>query len=141
MLLTQALRVLRQDPCLQPWRFVLALGIGATSAMFSLADAILLRPLSVLSLELVVTINTAASTPLGLNLPVSYPDYVDLRDRNRTFSGLVLTSNYNYGAMPWARPVRLLSDPEISKISRGGGRERPHYWRSRWTPTSEISKK
>ena len=96
-----AFRVLRKDPVFTAVAIVsLALGIGATSAMFSLADAMLLRPLSVLNPDRVVTINTAASAPLGLNPPVSYPDYVDLRDRNRTFSGVVAASYAFFGFSP-----------------------------------------
>jgi predicted permease len=103
MLLTikHAFRVLRQDSGFTAVAICsLALGIGATSAMFSLADAMLLRPLSVLNPDRVVTINSAASAPLGLNPSVSYPDYVDLRDRNRTFSGLVAASYSFFGFSP-----------------------------------------
>jgi predicted permease len=65
----------------------LALGIGATSAMFSLADALLFRPLPVARPGDVVTVHTTTpSTPFG---GVSYRDYIDLRDRNKTFAGLV----------------------------------------------------
>jgi putative ABC transport system permease protein len=64
----------------------LALGIGATSAMFSLADALLLRPLPVAQPGDVVTLHTTTpSSPFG---GVSYRDYLDLRDRNKTFAGL-----------------------------------------------------
>jgi putative ABC transport system permease protein len=65
----------------------LALGIGATSAMFSLADALLLRPLAVSHPGDVVTLHTTTpSSPWG---GVSYRDYLDLRDNNKTFAGLV----------------------------------------------------
>jgi macrolide transport system ATP-binding/permease protein len=65
----------------------LALGIGATSAMFSMADALLLRPLPVAHPSGIVTVHTATSTdPYG---GMSYRDYLDLRDNNKTFAGLV----------------------------------------------------
>lgn len=58
----QALRMLRRDP---GFTFVaicsLALGIGATSAMFSFADEMILRPLPVAEPDRVVTINTEKS--------------------------------------------------------------------------------
>jgi putative ABC transport system permease protein len=65
----------------------LGLGIGATSAMFSMADALLLRPLPIAHPGNVVTIHTTTpSNPFG---GVSYRDYLDLRDRNQSFAGLV----------------------------------------------------
>jgi len=66
----------------------LALGIGANTAIFSLVDAILLRPLSgVEDPERLVAVYTSdySSTRYGTS---SYPDYVDYRDRNEVFSGL-----------------------------------------------------
>jgi macrolide transport system ATP-binding/permease protein len=88
-----ALRVLRRDPVFAAVAICsLALGIGATSSMFTFADAMLLRPLPVLRPDRVVSINTATSASFTSNTTVSYPDYADLRDRNRTFGGLVAAS-------------------------------------------------
>jgi macrolide transport system ATP-binding/permease protein len=86
-----AFRVLLKDPGFTAVAICsLALGIGATSAMFSFADALLLRPLPVLSPDRVVAIKTANAGSFGFSAPsVSYPDYADLRDRNRTFDGMV----------------------------------------------------
>jgi predicted permease len=67
----------------------LALGIGANTAMFSLADAMLLRPLPVSTPGNVVTISEAApDIPIGTLGRVSYPDYVELRDKSKTVEGL-----------------------------------------------------
>ena len=94
----QALRILRKDPVFTAVAIAsLALGIGATSAMFSFADAMLLRPLPILNPDRVVTINTAVSVPYGANPPISYPDYADLRDRNRTFDGLMACTHSFFG--------------------------------------------
>ncbi len=68
--------------------------------MLSFADALLLRPLPVLNPDRVVTINTAVAAPFGLNPPISYPDYIDLRDYNRTFEGLVAASYALFGVSP-----------------------------------------
>jgi macrolide transport system ATP-binding/permease protein len=65
----------------------LALGIGANSAMFSYVDAMLLRPLPVPDSGQIVQVDsTAPGTRLGR---ISYPDYLDLRERSETFSSLV----------------------------------------------------
>jgi len=96
-----ALRVLRKDPVFTAVAICsMAMGIGATSAMFSFADAILLRPLPVAEPGRVVAINTAKSAPFGINTMVSYPDYVDLRDHNRSFDGLVAASYARFGFSP-----------------------------------------
>ncbi len=96
--LRHALRVLRKDRTFTVVAVCsLALGIGATSAMFSFADAMLLRPLPVVAPDRVVVINTTTSAPFGANTTVSYPDYVDLRDRNRSFDGLVAASFARFG--------------------------------------------
>jgi len=96
-----AFRVLAKDPVFTAVAICsLALGIGATSAMFSFADEMLLRPLPVVNPDRVVTVNTAVSAPFGQNPPISYPDYADLRDRNRTFDGLVAASYAFLGFTP-----------------------------------------
>ena len=93
-----ALRVLKKDPVFTLVAIgSLALGIGATAAMFSFADSILLRPLPILQPDRVVTLNTATSTPFASNPNISYPDYADLRDRNRSFDGLAAASYAKFG--------------------------------------------
>jgi predicted permease len=65
----------------------LALGIGANAAIFSLADALVLRPLPVTDPGRVMAISTDPSAEdVG---GVSYPDYRDLRDQTKSFDGLV----------------------------------------------------
>jgi predicted permease len=66
----------------------LALGIGANTAAFSWADAILLRPLPVPQPSTVLTIGVPATDP-GEPLGVSYREYVDLRAQATSFDGLL----------------------------------------------------
>ena len=55
-----AFRVLRKDPAFTLIAiFSLAIGIGATSAMFSFADALLLRPLPVMKPDGIVDVITS----------------------------------------------------------------------------------
>jgi predicted permease len=64
----------------------LALAIGANSAIFSFADALLLRPLPVKNPAAVFDISSA--TPDNPIDGMSFPDYRDARDQSRSFSGL-----------------------------------------------------
>ena len=71
---------------------VLALGIGANTAIFSLVNALLLRPLPVeRPRELLSCFNKNTKNPNSYRA-FSYPNYVDLRDRNSTFSSLLAHS-------------------------------------------------
>ena len=66
----------------------LSLGIGANGVIFSLVNALLLRPLPVEKPSELAAVYTSdfSSGDFGAS---SYPDYVDFRDRNRVFTGLV----------------------------------------------------
>lgn len=61
----------------------LALGIGANAVVFSVLNALILRPVNVPGADNLFTVQ------LNKYPSQSYPDYIDLRDRNRTFSSLV----------------------------------------------------
>jgi predicted permease len=96
--LKRALRVLRKDLGFTAVAICsLAAGIGTTSALFSFANGMLLRPLPVMQPDRVVAVNTASSTAFGATTTISNPDYVDLRDRNRTFEGLVASAYAPFG--------------------------------------------
>src|SRR6266540_108251 len=79
-------RMLRKKPRFTLIAIItLALGIGANTAIFSLVNTALLRPLPVERPEQLVSINN-----VSLNIPViSYPNYRDFRDRNNSFSGML----------------------------------------------------
>jgi predicted permease len=63
----------------------LALAIGANAVVFSMLNGLVLRPLNVPGARSLAVIEQGRdSTPVQ-----SYPDYLDLRDRNRSFDGLV----------------------------------------------------
>lgn len=82
----------------------LAIGIGANSAMFSLADALLLRPLPVARPSEVVSVE--GKTPKNAFGGMSYRDYVDYRNHAKSFAGLVAFQNlYPFGFRP--RPDAL----------------------------------
>jgi predicted permease len=65
----------------------LALGVGANTAIFSLVDKVLIRKLPVEEPDRLVTVS--ASRGQGVSATSNYPDFVDYRDRNEVFEGLV----------------------------------------------------
>jgi predicted permease len=75
----------------------LAIGIGANSAMFSFADGLLLRPLPVRQPSQVLTVQDRTATGFGSGDSMSYTDYADYRDQNKTFSGLVAYTMVPFG--------------------------------------------
>ena len=66
----------------------LALGLGANTAIFSLVNTLLLRPLPVHQPEQLVALNSAGEGR-GMFSNFSYLNYRDLRDRNSVFSDLI----------------------------------------------------
>jgi predicted permease len=66
----------------------LALGIGANSAIFSLVDAVLLRPLAVNEPKQLVEVYGTLHKGADYTIQ-SYPNYKDYRDRNNVFTGLL----------------------------------------------------
>src|SRR5271157_3842836 len=89
-------RMLRKNPLFTAIAvFSLAIGIGANSAIFSLADAILLRPLPVQHPSQVVQV--LMTSPADPREGVSYRDYVDFRDKNQSFDSLVANMNGSFG--------------------------------------------
>jgi hypothetical protein len=79
-----ALRQLRKSPGFGVTAILtLALGIGANAVVFSVMNALVLRPVNVPHAQNLYMVQR-------LQYPSqSYPDYLDLRDKNRTFESLV----------------------------------------------------
>jgi putative ABC transport system permease protein len=96
--LRYAFRLLRKSPVFTTVAVLtLALGIGANTAIYTLLDQALLRPLPVKDPNHLVLLRHTGSDP-GYSrtstfddLFYSYPMYRDLRDRNAVFDGLIAT--------------------------------------------------
>lgn len=82
----------------------IALGVGANATVFSIADGLLFRPLPVPTPGNVVDVRSR--TPGGTNGNVSYADFVDLRERNRSFQGLAAydVTPFGFAADPKQQP-------------------------------------
>ncbi len=116
-----ALRTLRQNPGFALVAIIsLALGIGANAAMFSFADALILRPLPVPDASGIVTVlcQTRGGTQgvFGAYSQISYPDYVDLRDKSRSFSGL---SAARFGQFGFTTQKGTLPKMEFGELVSG----------------------
>ncbi|MGH9541652.1 MAG: ABC transporter permease [Terriglobales bacterium] len=85
--LRHGLRLLRQDAGFAVIAILtLALGIGANTAIFSVVDAVLLRPLPFPHSEQLVSIRESSrSFP---SMSVAYPDYLDWAKQNHVFSSV-----------------------------------------------------
>jgi predicted permease len=84
------LRLLRRSPTFSLVAVLsLALGIGANTAIFSIVDAVLLKPLRVLEPGRLVFVDSAGGRSEGKSGP-PYPCYELLRDHSRQFSGLAM---------------------------------------------------
>jgi hypothetical protein len=66
----------------------LALAIGANAVVFGVLNALILRPMSVPQPQSLYGIQHGSEHFMG----GSYPDYLDLRDRNSSFDGLAALS-------------------------------------------------
>jgi predicted permease len=86
--LRYALRQLRKSPAFTTVAVLtLALGIGANTAIFSVIDAVLLRPLPFHNASRLVVVKTTEPGRRD-DIGVSYPAFLDWRSRNHVFESL-----------------------------------------------------
>src|ERR1044071_120231 len=80
------LRMLVKSPSLSIVATIaLALGIGANTAIFSVFNAVLLRPLPFPNSEALMSVFETDSVRGGVRGAYSYPNFFDLRDQNHVF--------------------------------------------------------
>jgi putative ABC transport system permease protein len=101
-----ALRSLRRTPGLTAFVVItLALGIGMTSATFSMVDALIFRPYPVPHPSSVVTlVSTTHDSPFD---SFSYREYLDIRDKTKSYDGVVANAGMEavgFSAEPGTTP-------------------------------------
>jgi putative ABC transport system permease protein len=86
----------------------LALGIGANTAIFSVVDAVLLRPTPVHDIDKLAVVWETDRNTGTTREPSSLPDYLDFRTRSRTFERLAAMMTGEVNLTPaTGDPVRL----------------------------------
>jgi putative ABC transport system permease protein len=85
----------------------LALGIGANTAIFSVVNAVLLRPLPYPNADRIMVLNESSGP--GQDYSVALPDYFDWRNDNTVFEHLAAThkESRNLSGVPGREPERI----------------------------------
>src|SRR5437016_5301755 len=103
-----ALRQLTKNPAFAAVAILtLALGIGANTAIFSIVNAVLLRPLPYPDANRIMVLNESAGP--GQDFSVALPDYFDWQRDNTTFEHLAAThkESRNLSGIPGRDPERV----------------------------------
>ena len=105
------LRVLRKSPGFAVTVIaVLALGIGANAAVFSVVDAVLLRSLPLRAPERVVMIwekNQALGLPIGDRVPVAYTNFLEWARQATQFESIGGFEDANFNFTSGPEPERI----------------------------------
>ena len=155
--LRYGVRMLRRTPLFTAVAILtLALGIGANTTVFTFAENILMRSFPARNPQQLVSLNW------GRMVNISYPNYIDFRDRNTVFSSLV-ASRFNPVSMSiherenfrvWGYEASgnyfetLGITPELGRFFTSGEDTKPgahpvvvlsdRYWRSRFGADPHI---
>ena len=105
-----ALRTFRKKPTLTVLIvLMLALGTGANTAIFSLVNAVLIKPLPYRDASQILTV-WSNNRQCGFNTEqVSLPDYMDWRARNHVFSDMAASVDEMYTLTDRGTPVPLIA--------------------------------
>jgi putative ABC transport system permease protein len=85
----------------------LALGIGANTAVFSVVNTVLLKPLPYAEPDRLVAVESMWMRGGPRPAPLSYPDFFDFRAQNHVFEHLVTSRDTNLALTGVGTPVQL----------------------------------
>src|SRR5829696_5346567 len=85
----------------------LALGIGANTAIFSVVNAVLLRPLPYQESERLVFLNE--KSPVLDEMSISYPNFIDWRADNQTFEKIGVYNRASYNLTGAGEAERIIT--------------------------------
>ena len=106
--LRYALRQLRKSPGFSAVAILtLALGIGANTAVFSVVDTVLLRPLPYRQPDRLVLVSETETVSPNEELGVAAQEYLDYRDQNRTLSGVAAFESNGFNLTGEGQPLRI----------------------------------
>lgn len=124
--LAQAVRLLRKNPGFTLSALaILTLGIGANTAIFSVVNAVLLKPLPFAGSGSIVTVlhvPPAAAFPGLKRFSVSIANYLDWRKQNHVFESISAYSARMFHVGGGSRPQSILttiSDADFFTVLRG----------------------
>jgi predicted permease len=92
----------------------LALGIGANTAMFSVVNSVLLRPLPYAEPETLLKLYT--SMPQFRDASISYPNFLDWQQRSRSFEAMAAYRSTSFNLTGSANPERLRGEMASATI-------------------------
>jgi len=111
-----ALRTLRKNPGFTiVVLLTLALGIGANAAIFSVVNAVVLRPLPFRDADRLVTVWGSLQRPGVEEIPGSAGEYVDLRDQNHVLETIAAYDTVGFNLTGGSEPERV--DGAVSTAS------------------------
>lgn len=87
----------------------LALGIGANTAIFSVVNSMLLRPLPFSEPDRLLQVWEANVKRGRMEMPVSFPNFADWRDQNHVFEQVVAYSDWSFNLTGAGEPERIRS--------------------------------
>jgi len=142
--LRYALRLLAKSPAFTLIAILtLALGIGANTAIFTVVNAVLLRPLPFQDPSRLVLVIEKSKYP---TITVSYENYLDWRDQSHSFASMEAIYGQNMTLTAKGEPQRLVARfitagflPALGVSTRLGRNFTPEEDRAGGTPVAILS--